>query len=104
MHAVKPHRVSRTRLRCQAIIVLISLQLCLINCLEARLHTERPLACSKGIYNHVATLTANGDIRLGRERKNTFDSIFTHSAALNQRAFFRDDSQQQKCSFVSDPF
>lgn len=75
MHAVKPYWVSRTRLRCQAITVLISLQLCLLISLEAVLH-------SKAIYNHVATFAANGDISSGRRgggvvaSKNTFDSVF----------------------------
>lgn len=35
MHVVNPHRVSGTRRRCQAIAVLISLQLCLISSVEA---------------------------------------------------------------------
>lgn len=35
MHVVNPHWVSGTRRRCQAIAVLISLQLCLISSVEA---------------------------------------------------------------------
>lgn len=35
MHVVNPHWVSGTRQRCQAIAVLISLQLCLISSVEA---------------------------------------------------------------------
>lgn len=35
MHVVNPHQVSGTRRRCQAIAVLISLQLCLISSVEA---------------------------------------------------------------------
>lgn len=53
MHAVKPYWVSCTRLRWQAITVLISLQLCLLISLEPSLH-------SKAIYNHVATFATNG--------------------------------------------
>lgn len=47
--------MSRARLRCQAITVLISLQLCLLISLEGGLH-------SGAIYNNVATFATNGDI------------------------------------------
>lgn len=87
MHAVKPYRVSRARLRCQAITVLISLQLCLLISLEGGLHFE-------AIYNHVATFATNGDISSvgGRKRggdeegsrgaKHIWQCFFAHSAAL----------------------
>lgn len=39
MHVVNPHWVSGTRRRCQAIAVLISLQLCLISSVEANHRT-----------------------------------------------------------------
>lgn len=42
--------MAHTILRCQAIIVLISLQLCLITSLEANLHSEKEPAFTEGIY------------------------------------------------------
>lgn len=65
--------MAHTILRCQAIIVLISLQLCLITSLEANLHSEKEPDFTEGIYNPAATFR-NGNITK-RSKRNTSDSF-----------------------------
>lgn len=77
MHVVKTHRVAHTILRCQAIIVLISLQLRLITSLEANLHLEKEPAFTGGIYNHTA-MFRNENITKKSERE-THLTAFLHT-------------------------
>lgn len=98
MHDVKLYWVSHTRLRCQAITVLISLQLCLLISLEASLH-------SKVIYNHVATFATNGAISSGGGggEQNTFDSVFLPTQLPESEGSGLEDFKEQTSSWVVDP-
>ena len=70
MHVVNPHQVSHTRLRCQASIVLISLQLCVITSVEANLHAVGERSLTEGISSTlINTLTLRGQHRRGERRR-----------------------------------
>lgn len=81
MHVVKTHWVAHTILRCQAIIVLISLQLCLITSLEANLHSEKEPSFTKGIHT-TALQHSEMETSQKKSERNTSDSFFTRLFVL----------------------